>query len=287
MRLTAMGLTIHLSPLRYPGGKTRLADFLARAIDRNFDRKEKVTLVEPYAGGAGASLALLTDRRVAKIVINDLDRAIFAFWKIATTDSEYLIRKIRRTPVSIEQWHVQHEIYSSPDSTDRQLAFATLFLNRTNRSGIIEGRPIGGFAQEGDWTISARFTKATIIKRLRNIERLRHKIVVSNRDGIALLETLEKRKRKNRYFIFLDPPYYEQGSSLYFSHYDASNHEALAKHLKTSSLKWIMTYDETPFIRNLYGEMKMRKFHINHSAQLHKVGQEVLIFGKGVSRVNP
>lgn len=287
MILTSRGQTIHCSPLRYPGGKTRLAQFLARAVDRNFGQTDKVVLVEPYAGGAGASLALLTAGKVDKIIINDLDKAIYAFWKVAISDTEYLIRKIGRTRINMKEWHKQRAIYLNPMSSEKQLAFATLFLNRTNRSGLIDGRPIGGLAQSGEWKIGARFTKATIVNRLRNIKKLRRKIVVSNHDGIALLARLEKHKTKSSYLIFLDPPYYEQGSSLYLNHYDSSDHKALAEHLKTSSLQWVMTYDEVPYIRNLYSAMYKRRFTINHSAQLHKVGQEIVIFGKGISRVNP
>ncbi len=129
------------SPLRYPGGKTRLANKLLEAIEKNCE-KEKVILFEPYAGGAGASLALLFAKRVEKIVINDLDKAIFTFWKVAVSDTDYLINKIRRTDITIEEWRRQKAIYASTKSK-RKLAFATLFLNRTNRSGIMNGGPIG------------------------------------------------------------------------------------------------------------------------------------------------
>ncbi|PIT89222.1 MAG: DNA methyltransferase, partial [Candidatus Levybacteria bacterium CG10_big_fil_rev_8_21_14_0_10_36_7] len=185
------------SPLRYPGGKTRLANKLLEAIEKNFKEKEKVVLVEPYAGGAGASLALLFAEKVEKIVINDLDRAIFTFWKIAVSDTDYLINKIRRTEVSIKEWKKQKAIYISTKN-ERKLAFATLFLNRTNRSGIMNGGPIGGTEQSGVWKVNARFTKKTIIDRLEKIKEFRNKIEVCNLDGIELLKKLEERKNKKQ-----------------------------------------------------------------------------------------
>ena len=136
------------SPLRYPGGKTRLAGFLYKAIEKNFSENEKIILVEPYAGGAGASLKLLFSGKVDRIIINDLDKAIFAFWKIVIADTDFLINKIKKVNIDIEEWKKQKEIYNNPSSSFKDLAFATLFLNRTNRSGIIEGGPIGEWSKQ-------------------------------------------------------------------------------------------------------------------------------------------
>lgn len=274
------------SPLRYPGGKTRLANKLLEAIEKNFDQRERVILVEPYAGGAGASLALLFAKRVEKIVINDLDKAIFTFWKIAVSDTDYLINKIRRTDVTIEEWKRQKAIYTSTKS-DRKLAFATLFLNRTNRSGIMNGGPIGGIDQFGTWKVNARFTKKTIIDRLEKIKEFHNKIEVYNLDGIALLKKLEKRKNRNQYFIFLDPPYFQKGQSLYLNHYSNKDHENLSEFLEKSSFKkWVMTYDDVPYIKNLYAIMRMKGFAIQHNAYESKVGREVMIFPKEFIPVN-
>ncbi len=236
------------SPFRYPGGKTRLAGFLCIAIEKIFSEDEKIILVEPYAGGAGASLKLLFSGKVDRIIINDLDKAIFAFWKIAITDTDFLINKIKKVNINIEEWKKQKEIYNNPSSSIKELAFATLFLNRTNRSGIIEGGPIGGMKQTGFWNVQARFTKNTIISRLEKIKEFKNKISVRNLDGITLLRQLEKNKCKNRYFIFLDPPYYQKGKSLYLNHYIDKDHKKLLKLLEKSSLKWVMTYDDVSYI---------------------------------------
>ncbi len=273
------------SPLRYPGGKTRLANFLTSAIEKNFSENEKIILVEPYAGGAGASLKLLFSGKVDRIIINDLDKAIFAFWKIAVADTDFLINKINKVNIDIEEWKKQKEIYNNPSSSIKELAFATLFLNRTNRSGIIEGGPIGGMEQSGFWNVQARFTKNTIVSRLKKIKKFKNKISVRNLDGIALLKQLEKNKCKNRYFIFLDPPYYQKGRSLYLNHYIDKDHKKLLKLLKKSSLKWVMTYDDVSYIQNLYDKFKKNKFTINHSAFKAKQGKEILIFSDNVARV--
>jgi len=273
------------SPLRYPGGKTRLANFLTSAVEKNFSDNEKIILVEPYAGGAGASLKLLFSGKVDRIIINDLDKSIFAFWKIVIADTDFLIDKIKKVNINIEEWKKQKEIYNNPSSSIKELAFATLFLNRTNRSGIIEGGPIGGMKQSGFWNVQARFTKNTIISRLEKIKEFKNKISVRNLDGITLLRQLEKNKCKNRYFIFLDPPYYQKGKSLYLNHYIDKDHKKLLKLLERSSLKWVMTYDDVAYIQNLYDKFKKNNFTINHSAFKARQGKEVLIFSDNVAKV--
>lgn len=273
------------SPLRYPGGKTRLASFLFNALNKNFSKDEKIILVEPYAGGAGASLKLLFTGKVDKIIINDLDKAIFSFWKTAISNTDFLINEIKRVNINIDEWKKQKKIYNNPLSTTKELAFATLFLNRTNRSGVIEGGPIGGIEQSGYWNIKARFTKNTIITRLEKIKEFKSKIIVRNLDGITLLRQLEKNKCKNRYFIFLDPPYYQKGKSLYLNHYIDKDHKKLLKLLEKSSLKWVMTYDDVSYIKNLYDNFRISKFTIAHSAYEARKGKEVLIFSDNVVKV--
>lgn len=273
------------SPLRYPGGKTRLTSFLQKAIDKNFTENNKIILVEPYAGGAGGSLKLLFSGNVNKLIINDLDIAIFSFWKIAVFHTDYLIRKIKSVSIDLEERKKQKKIYYNPSTSTKKLAFATLFLNRTNYSGIIEGGPIGGNNLSGLWNVRSRFNKELIIKRLNKIKDYKDRIDVRNYDGIKLLKQLEKNKIKDNYFIFLDPPYYKKGKSLYLNHYVDKDHKSLAEFLEKTSLKWVLTYDDVSYIRSLYNKMKKSKFVINHSAYKSKIGKEILVFSDNITKV--
>ena len=268
------------SPLRYPGGKTRLASKLLEMIETNCTKESEVILVEPYAGGAGVSLSLLFSEKVKGILINDLDKAIAAFWRVAIDDTDYLISRIKRTKITVEEWRRQRRIFLGTKSM-RKLAFATLFLNRTNRSGIMNGGPIGGLDQSGTWKVDARFTKGTIVQRLQRIQEYRDRIEVSNLEGMMLLKDLEQRADKGRYFIFLDPPYFLKGCSLYMNHYSHANHESLSRLLRKSSLKkWAMTYDDTPHIEQLYADMNIREFAIRHNARVVRMGKELMITPK-------
>lgn len=266
----------HYSPLRYPGGKSKLSDLLSKIIDsKSFGRK--VVFVEPFAGGAGAALTLLMTGKVSKIIINDLDPAIFAFWKVAVNDTDKLIRKIKRTEVNISEWKKQKKIYQKKSSNTFDLAFATFFLNRTNRSGIIEGGPIGGNNQESVWKINARFNKEGLINRLEKIKEYSKYITVTNYDGVKLLEEIQKRKDIKDHFIFIDPPYIQKGQLLYLNHYKNNDHEKLSRFLNKSKLDWVMTYDDTSYVRELYSQNQIRGFKIAHTAHSRKTGKEVLI----------
>src|SRR6266852_1254732 len=102
------------TPLRYPGGKSSLLSFFGSIIEKN--GLKNVQYIEPYAGGAGAALSLLILGKVESIVINDLDRAVFAFWKSITEDTDSFIRRIRETPVIIDEWYRQQEVYRQKDA---------------------------------------------------------------------------------------------------------------------------------------------------------------------------
>jgi DNA adenine methylase len=263
----------YYSPLRYPGGKSCLSDFLTDVIESN--QLQGSTYVEPYAGGAGAALTLLMLEKVEDIVINDLDEAIYAFWKSVTEQPNKFIQKLEKIEVSVIEWQKQKEIYRRKSKDILKLGFSTFYLNRTNRSGIIEGGVIGGSNQQGKWGIDARFNKEALIERIEKIALYKNRISVSNKDGILLIKEL---RRKKKVFAYLDPPYYVKGGSLYLNHYRHEDHERLANLLNNSSnLHWMLTYDNIDEIKKMYSARACYEFSLNYHADTAKVGQELLI----------
>jgi DNA adenine methylase len=231
--------------------------------------------VEPYAGGAGAALTLLFLEKVDSIIINDLDKAIYSFWKAILNHTDKFVEKIQNVEISIEEWRRQKEIYRNKRSTQLDLGFAAFYLNRTNRSGIIEGGPIGGVNQTGKWLIDARFNKADLIERIKNIASYKSRIKVSNKDGIELLKLLHTNKN---YFIYLDPPYYVKGSCLYLNHYKQDNHKKLSDFLnKHNKFYWVLTYDNVKEIKELYSKRRLCDFSFNYHVDRPKLGEEILV----------
>src|SRR5258708_21931453 len=227
------------TPLRYPGGKTNLFSFFGSIIEKN--GLQHVQYVEPYAGGAGAALSLLILGKVDSIVINDLDRAVFAFWKAVTEDTDSFIRRIRETPITINEWYRQREAYRQKDTDLYDLGFAAFFLNRTNRSGILDGGVIGGLNQTGKWPIDARFNKENLIRKIEIIAKHKRNIEVLNEDG---LEVIRRFAEKPTVFFYIDPPYYLKGSLLYLNSYNHNDHSRLAELLNSlTEPKWIAIYE--------------------------------------------
>ncbi|WMN92852.1 hypothetical protein NI381_06190 [Vibrio parahaemolyticus] len=118
---------------------------------------------EPYAGGAGLALSLLLQGTVSDIHLNDFDRSIWAFWYSILNHTDAFIKLIDDTNITIEEWHKQKEVQLAKDTIDVvSLGFSSFFLNRTNRSGIIEkAGVIGGLEQKVSTLLIVDLTKKT------------------------------------------------------------------------------------------------------------------------------
>lgn len=156
------------TPLRYPGGKSRITGFISKIIkDNNIINGN---YVEPFAGGCGVALNLLLNEIVSDIYINDKDRSIYAFWHSILNNCDEFIQKINDVDISVEEWRKQQYIQKNKEQCDLfTLGFSTFFLNRTNRSGIIKGGIIGGIHQNGPWKLDVRFNKTKLIEKILKI----------------------------------------------------------------------------------------------------------------------
>ena len=269
----------HYSPLRYPGGKARLARFIAAVIRRNGHIRPEY--VEPYAGGAGVALYLLFEEYADWVVINDADPRIYCFWSAVTEYTGDFIEMITSVSVSVDEWHRQREIYSRCDlRSPFELGFATFFLNRTGRSGIIHtGGPIGGYDQTGAYKIDARFNRTDLVRRIRRIGAYADRIEVVGEDGLGLLKELAADVgRAKRAVVYLDPPYYNKSHELYLNHFTHDQHKALATFLRDdATFTWMLTYDNASAIRHLYEERPQLTFSLKYSAYESREGLELLI----------
>lgn len=269
-----------LSPLRYPGGKAKLYDYFGALISHNrlFDR----TYCEPYAGGAGLALRLLSTGFVPRIALNDIDPSIFSFWRAVLGHTEKLCSMVESVPVTIAEWHRQKAIWKAQDFSDElALGFATFFLNRTNRSGIIEGAgPIGGYAQDGLWRLDVRFNKRQLVSQLRAIATYKRQISVSRLDAI---DFATKQFSEPNTLCYLDPPYYIKGSKLYRNYYIHDDHCNIRNLLYANKKsKWVISYDDASAIRNIYNKLTPVKYSLKYSAGEKATGNEIIYFSDTV-----
>lgn len=267
------------SPLRYPGGKACLFPFISKLFYEN--KLVGTDYAEPYAGGSGLALKLLFNEYVNTIYINDFDFLIHCFWEALLTSNTRFCDWIEDVEVSVDNWEYYREIQTSPNGySNFQIAQSTFFLNRTNVSGVLKGGPIGGKNQTGVYKLDARFNKKDLINRIQRIERFASRIKLSNLDGVRFIKKLNKRT--NGIFVYLDPPYVQKGADLYMNYYKKQDHQHLAKNVELIKHKWLVSYDNTGFILNLYGKQEKITYSLSQSAS-NRVGTEVLIFSNDMS----
>lgn len=270
------------TPLRYPGGKGRFADYIAELIELNGISGGHY--VEPFAGGAGVALALLFSEHVKHIHINDIDRNIYSFWYSVLNNTDELCKLIHDTQVTVDVWLQQREVKRNPDQASAlELGFATFFLNRTNRSGILNGGIIGGLDQTGNWKIDARYNKEGLVRRIEKIALFSGRISLTDKDTCDfIVEDLPSIKQHS--LIYFDPPYYVKGGQLYQNHFKHEDHEKLAKHIASiKNHKWLVSYDNVPEIKDLYKEFRQEEFSLSYSARSYRKGNEVMIFKDGLT----
>jgi DNA adenine methylase len=273
---------IHFTPLRYPGGKAKLAAYVKSLMTQN--RLLDGEYVEPYAGGAAIGLELLFHEYVSRIHINDVSRPLHAFWKSVLDHTDALCRLVRDTPITVKAWDRQRRIMENPREHDALvLGFATFFLNRTNRSGILNGGIIGGRDQTGPWKIDARYNSTELVNRIQSIASMRDRITLTRLDALRFLKSgVQKWPAKT--LVYLDPPYFVKGRDLYYDFYEPEDHASVAEFVRSSITKqrWIVSYDNAPAIRKLYDGLPHIVYDIGYSARSASQGSEVMFFADGL-----
>lgn len=268
------------SPLRYPGGKNKTYDYLKYLVEKNNIQ----TYIEPYCGGAAVALKLLINNDVKKIMINDFDRSIYAFWYSILNYTDSFIEEVEKAVFSIEEWEKQKTIQRNKQTADLlSLGFSTFYLNRTNRSGIISAGPIGGKNQNGNYKMDCRFNKNSLINKIKLIASNKSKIKLYNLDAIDFIKKNIVRTKNS--LIFFDPPYFVKGKDLYTNFYELPDHQELKKNIEKylNNHKWILTYDTHDSIQNIYSSFEYYTYQLNYSAGSSKKGLEYIFFSHTLS----
>ncbi len=273
----------HASPLRYPGGKAKLTPFFKRLLEVNHLCDGHYA--EPYAGGSGLALSLLYAEYVRYIHINDLDRAVYAFWHSVLTRTDDFCRLIEKRPLSPKEWRRQRSIVESKDSADLfELGFAAFYLNRTSRSGIIaSGGMIGGNKQRGKWKLDARFNREALVERVRRVASYKSRISLTRYDALDFLGAMAAGLPDNS-LTYCDPPYFVKGQRrLYADFYKADDHAAVADTLASFPHRWVVSYDFAPEIMTLYQNYGCFVYDLRYTAQDRYNGAEAIFFSPDVS----
>lgn len=253
-----------------------MAPYLAQLI--RIQAHRPTSYAEPFAGGAGAALKLLVDEVVKTVHINDLAPGVAAFWRSVFFNSESFAALVRDASVTVEDWHRHREVFNNPDQhDDLTLGFSTFFLNRSNRSGILTARPIGGLDQSGKWKIDARFNRPELAERILFLGQYRRRVSVTQLDAKDFMSTVEHLG--DSLLTYVDPPYIVQGEDLYLDSLSYDDHVSLAEYLAETSVPWLLTYDTAEQVTaELYRGFRAAQFSIAHTAQKQHVGSEYVVF---------
>lgn len=265
------------TPLRYPGGKQKIAPFIAEILYEN--GLEKGHYAEPYAGGAGVAIDLLLSGSVSHIHLNDAWAPLHAFWRSVLYRTEELCRRIRDTQLTVEEWMRQKEILSRPWEFDQiDLGFSMLYLNRCNRSGIIhDAGVIGGLDQTGPYKMDARFPRAELIRRVEAIGSRHGNISLHNLDAERFVKE-KVRFLPQRTLVYCDPPYYHKAERLYPNSYQPDDHERIARTIQERILHpWITSYDYTPEVLSFYSRRRLFDYKLQYNAAQVYKGRELIV----------
>jgi len=267
-----------LSPLRYPGGKRRLVPYIEAALAANDFKPE--LLVEPFAGGLSAGLELASAGAVERIGVVDRDPLVAAFWKVVFWDCDWLCETVLNCAVDLATWErLKHRRHRS----DRERAFACLFLNRTSFNGALNERagPIGGKTQAGEYKLDCRFPRPRLVDRLKACAALagQDKVAFVRQEGAQeALGWVSRNYDVSTSFLYLDPPFWAKSQRLYRYSFAAKHHRALASALRYLRQRWLLSYDPAPEVVQLYAPHQVRRARIEllYGTQ-RSAGQEIVI----------
>lgn len=274
----------HYTPLRYPGGKRRLALIVTTILEEN--GLKDIQYIEPFAGGAGIALGLLFEEYASTIHLNDLARPVYAIWHTILNRTDWLVGKIKSAKVTMSAWKRHRAVYRRQESAElHELGYSALFLNRTNRSGILGGGVIGGIGQEGDWTLDVRFGKPGLIERIEKIGRYRDRIRLYSMDAKDFTDKVVCKT--SNAFAFYDPPYIDIQRELYFNPYTVDDHKALAAKIIALKQPWIVTYNYAAIDNGLFAKSRRIVYSISYTASDKYQGREVMFLSDGLALPQP
>jgi DNA adenine methylase len=244
-----------LSPLRYPGGKRKLVPLIADVFSQA--RTPIRLLVEPFAGGAAVSLALLEAEMAERVILADKDELVASFWKtVFSKNAPKLADMILCAPVTLAEWD---RLRASQPTNNLERAYKCLFLNRTSFSGILHSKVgvVGGRKQAGKYTIGCRFNQPRLAERILKLSDLRSRVQVRHQDYLKTVVEVtalaEVKARPKSVYWYFDPPFFNKAEWLYRHAFDENAHRQFRQTLfGPLPGHWVLSYDDTPQARAYY-----------------------------------
>lgn len=276
----------NLSPLRYPGSKRKLLLYFDQILKCN--KLDPDIIIEPFVGGASVSLYFLSKNIVKRAIMSDKDELIYAFWHTSFTNPNYLIDFVKKIKVNLYNFYKYKKISRDTKKySEKKLAEACLFLNRTSFSGMLRSEigPIGGKEQNSQYAINCRFNKKLLIQKFKIISSFKKQVIVLPYDWKKTIRYsnnwIKKNKEFNKPLFYFDPPFYYKADKLYRYYFREEEHKNLKKAILSLKYDWVLSYDYNRKIKEIYSEYKNNNIHIKmpYSINSHatKLKKELII----------
>jgi DNA adenine methylase len=256
------------SPFRYPGGKTWLIPTVRQWLKQ--ERKIASELIEPFAGGAIVSLTAAFEKMAEHITMIEMDEEIAAVWEVILNDkNKWLADKIYS--YDLTHANIKAEL-ENPKKKLHDIAFCTILKNRVFHGGILAKG--SGMIKNGEngKGITSRWYPKTLRDRILAINYIKDKITFISGDAF---EVLEQNLNNESAYFFIDPPYTIAGKRLY-TYFDI-DHERLFELTSQLKGKFMLTYDDTPAIRQLAKRYNLQFRTIPMKTTLHFEKNEIII----------
>lgn len=273
------------SPLRYPGGKSRALKFLSQFLPKDIDEFR-----EPFFGGGSLGLYVAQNPQYSgvKIYANDLNYELFCFWQSLQKDCAGLISGILKLKNSFAEGKELYKFILSRrndelDELTRGIDF--FILNRITFSGVVDS---GGYSQK---SYESRFTPSSV-ERLETTSKILGNFAFFSSDYREFLCEKSLQNKNNQssdeksVFLFLDPPYFSASKSKLYGKngilHTNFDHFELCEVLKSTKHKFLLTYDDSAFIRDLYKDFCLKEWSLQYGMNNFKQtnapkGKELLI----------
>ena len=261
----------NISPLRYPGGKTRACKVLDSILKEEFDLSVFNNIVSPFFGGGSFEFHIQNNYGL-KIIANDKFKPLYSFWNICKCNKDKLCKKLYKYIDNVDKSIFSNFRSQVMEEDNLNQSIMYFIINRCSFSGATLS---GGFSLEAS---KKRFTKSSIdkIKKLNLV-----KFEIYNLDFEEFINSTYSLNN----LLFLDPPYYlEKKSKLYGNNgdmHETFDHDKLYKCI-SKKVNWIMTYNNCDYIKNLYKDFKIIETRWSYGMNKSKKSSEIVIIGKGV-----
>jgi len=256
--------TKNVSPLRYPGGKTRACKILDKIVIDNINIKNINKIISPFFGGGSFEFHMQNKYNI-DIVANDKFHPLYCFWNQCKINKDELCTRLYNEPKIKKDIFTNYRNTIINTTNDIDMAVKYFVINRCSFSGATLS---GGFSEEAS---VKRFTKSSI-DRVNNLNL--SNFTISNMDFSDFIEN------NNDGLIFLDPPYYlEKQSKLYGNNgdmHESFNHEQLYETIKDYD-QWIMTYNNCDYIKELYSDYTIIDAEWSYGMNKSKKSSEIVI----------